>query len=225
MHASRIEDSLFLIEISKAINGDAKTEVTPLFKVDVVLGTQDNRVTLKPSTDDLKKMVNKIASELITVINVVSRVTVLPAPTADAPADEEAPMEQPSFCQTILNDLENPKSITKGQMCGQFDGVTHEWSDGTLANQTRLFVQDGIRGKPAIASARYKIHVLARRNAHRRKQRDRKVILRRHRSRLAANRSRRCRRHRHTTSRYVLSFVHVLKVWRYRQHKCTILTE
>ena len=51
-------------------------------------------------------MVNKIASELITVINVVSRVTVLPAPTADAPADEEAPMEQPSFYQTILNDPE-----------------------------------------------------------------------------------------------------------------------
>jgi hypothetical protein len=39
MHASRIEDSLFLIEISKAINGDAKTEVTPLFKVGVALGT------------------------------------------------------------------------------------------------------------------------------------------------------------------------------------------
>ena len=145
--SSRIEDSLSLIEISKAINGDAKTEVTPLFKVGVALGTQDNCVALKPSTNDLKKMVNKIASELITVINVVSRVTVLPAPTADAPADEEAPMEQPSFYQTILNDPENPKSITKGQMCGQFDGVTHEWSDGTLANQTRLFVQDGDPGR------------------------------------------------------------------------------
>ena len=80
--SSRIEDSLFLIEISKAINR-AKSEATPLFKVDVVLGTQDNRVTLKPSTDDLKKMVNKIASELITVINVVSRATVPPAPTAE----------------------------------------------------------------------------------------------------------------------------------------------
>jgi hypothetical protein len=51
--SSRIEDSLFLIEISKAINGDAKTEVTPLFKVGVALGTQDNCVALKPSTDDL----------------------------------------------------------------------------------------------------------------------------------------------------------------------------
>ena len=141
--SSRIEDSLSLIEISKAINGDVKTEVTPLFKVGVALGTQDIRVALKPSTNDLKKMVSKIASELITVINVVSRVTVLPAPTADAPADEEALMEQPSFYQTILNDPENPKSITKGQ----FDGVTHEWSDGTLANQTRLFVQDGDPGR------------------------------------------------------------------------------
>ena len=104
--SSRVEDSLrgvvkkSLIKSSKAINR-AKTEVTPLFKVDVVLGTQDNRVTLKPSANDLKKMVNKIASELITVIDVVSRITVLPAP-----ADEEAPIEQPSFHQTILNDPE-----------------------------------------------------------------------------------------------------------------------
>ena len=58
-----------LQEISKAINGDARTEVHPIFRVNMTL--DKDKVEFKPTVNSLTSMVNTVAKELVAVVTII----------------------------------------------------------------------------------------------------------------------------------------------------------
>ena len=97
-----------LQELLRALNGDAKTEVTPVFSVVLGLETSSN-VELNPSIQAILSMINTESRDLITVIQIVPRISQVPS--TDASSDQEE--ELPSFYDIISNDEDSTlKTIT-----------------------------------------------------------------------------------------------------------------
>jgi len=102
-----------LVELSRHLNGDAKTEISPLFSAAVVL--KRNRVELLPSIQDLFNMIHDISRELITVTSCMPRFT--EQVEVDDKGDKQ-PSTLLSFYEIISNDedttLKTIVSITTG---------------------------------------------------------------------------------------------------------------
>ena len=114
---SRVEQALratvkkSLQELSRAINGDSKTEPQPLFRVHVVLDGVTNKVEFNPSIIHLTQSVNVVSKELITIVKSVPRLhDVLHDELEDLGIDKRQ-LQQQSFFDLISNDEDTLKIL------------------------------------------------------------------------------------------------------------------
>jgi hypothetical protein len=90
-----------LMELSRALNGDAKTDVTPIFNTLVALDRSTGKVELRPSVSDLVDMIHAVCRESITVITVVPRLAE-PLPQDPNAADLNGPAPLPTFYEVRI---------------------------------------------------------------------------------------------------------------------------
>ncbi|GMI21327.1 hypothetical protein TeGR_g3290 [Tetraparma gracilis] len=105
-----------LQELSKAINGDAKTEPQTLFKVNIVL--ENNRVDYRPTMMNLTHVVNIVAKELISCLGVVPRLknaVFTDAGNGDftTTSDAAAADDDETFYSIISNDEDTLKIVVQ----------------------------------------------------------------------------------------------------------------
>ena len=99
-----------LQELSKAINGDAKTEPQTLFKVNIVL--ENNRVDYRPTMINLTHVVNIVAKELISTVGVVPRLKNVDSEDGDF-TDNHHPRDEQTFYNIISNDEDTLKIVVQ----------------------------------------------------------------------------------------------------------------
>jgi len=110
-----------LQELSRAINGDAKTEPQTLFGVKIVL--ENGRIDYKPTMINLTHVVNIVAKELISIIAVVPRLRGALIPDTErsamigaTPENKDGmgrPERHPSFYTVISNDEDMLKIVVQ----------------------------------------------------------------------------------------------------------------
>ena len=100
-----------LQELSKAINGDAKTEPQTLFKVNIVL--ENNRVDYKPTMINLTHVVNVVAKELISTLGVVPRLKDTLVAGDEAAAEVANAEKLQTFYSIISSDEDTLKIVVQ----------------------------------------------------------------------------------------------------------------
>ena len=111
-----------LQELSRAINGDAKSEPQTLFGVKIVL--ENSRIDYRPTMINLTHVVNIVAKELISTVAVVPRLREVLVPETEKPVahaasaadDDDGAVRSerhPSFYSVISNDEDMLKIVVQ----------------------------------------------------------------------------------------------------------------